>query len=157
MLLLYTAGADAINILSVSGTAGSVLLFDMLFSVILSDPQWSKYFFQCFNSIYALFCHFDCSMFLHCTFLTRWAWWHFTKCYDLRLGSGCNLGKDLRKDRNGVQLVKHKDYRVVSMLYIQLVHEASVWSIWGEWVIEHEDKARTVHLLHEVLTKLHVV
>ena len=39
-------------------------------------------------------------------------------CYDLRLGLGCNLGKDLRKDRNGVQLVKHKDYRVVSILYI---------------------------------------
>jgi len=70
-------------------------------------------------------------------------------CYDLRLGSGCNLGKDLRKNKNEVQLVKCKDYRVVSMLYIQLVHEASVWSTWGERVIEHEDKARTVHLLHE--------
>ena len=39
-------------------------------------------------------------------------------CYDLRLGLGCNLGKDLRKDRDRVQLVKHKDYRVVSTLYI---------------------------------------
>jgi len=49
-------------------------------------------------------------------------------CYNLRLGSDCNLGKDLRKNRDEVQLVKHKNYRVVSMLYIQLVHEASVWS-----------------------------
>ena len=50
------------------------------------------------------------------------------KCYNLRLGSGCNLGKDLRKDRNRVQLVKHKEYRVVSMLYIQVVYEAGIWS-----------------------------
>jgi len=41
MLSLYTAGAGAgtVNILSVSGVAGSVLLFDMLFSVILSDSS----------------------------------------------------------------------------------------------------------------------
>jgi len=50
------------------------------------------------------------------------------KCYNLRLGSGCNLGKDLRKNRDEVQLVKCKEYRVVSTLYIQVVHEASVWS-----------------------------
>jgi len=78
------------------------------------------------------------------------------ECYNLRLGSSCNLGKDLRKDRDGVQLVKRKEYRVVSMLYIHIVHEASVWSTWGKRVIEHEDEARTVHLLHEVLTELHV-
>ena len=76
---------------------------------------------------------------------------------NIRLGSGCNLGKDLRKDRDGVQLVKRKDYRVVFMLYIQLVYEASVWSTQGEQVIEHEDEARTVYLLHEVLTEPHVV
>jgi len=40
-----------------------------------------------------------------------------SNCYNLRLDSGCNLGKDLRKDRDGVQLVKCKDYRVVSTLY----------------------------------------
>ena len=50
-------------------------------------------------------------------------------CCDLRLGLGCNLGKDLRKDRDRVQLVKHKDYRVVSTLYIRLVYEVSVRSI----------------------------
>ena len=40
---LYTsgAGAGAIDISSVSGVAGSVLLFDMLSSVILSDPSIS--------------------------------------------------------------------------------------------------------------------
>ena len=78
------------------------------------------------------------------------------ECYDLRLGSSCNLGKDLRKDRDRVQLVKRKEYRVVSMLYIHIVHEASVWSIWEKWVIEHEDEARTVYLLYEVLTELYV-
>ena len=52
----------------------------------------------------------------------------FIACYNLRLGSGCNLGKDLRKDRDKVQLVKCKEYRVVSMLYIQIVHETSIWS-----------------------------
>ena len=125
--------------------------------IVFSNPQWSKYFFQHFNSVYALSCYFSCSVFLHCTSLARWAWWCFTKYYDLRLGSGCNLGKDLRKNRDGVQLVKHKEYRVVSMLYIHIVYETSVWSTWGKWVIEHEDKARTVYLLHEVLTELHMV
>jgi len=52
----------------------------------------------------------------------------FGLCYDLRLGLGCNLGKDLRKNRDRVQLVKRKEYRVVSTLYIQIVYEASVWS-----------------------------
>ena len=41
-LSLYTAGAGAVNILSVSGVAGLVLLFDMLFSVIFSDPSISS-------------------------------------------------------------------------------------------------------------------
>ena len=31
-------------------------------------------------------------------FFARWAPWHFTKCYNLRLSSGCNLGKDLSKE-----------------------------------------------------------
>jgi len=30
-------------------------------------------------------------------------------CYNLRLGSGCNLGKGLSKRWDDVQLVKHKD------------------------------------------------
>jgi len=42
MFLLYTAGAGAINISSVSDVAGSILLFDALSSVILSDPNISS-------------------------------------------------------------------------------------------------------------------
>ena len=38
------------------------------------------------------------------------------------------LGKDLSKNRDEVQLVKCKEYRVVFTLYIQLVHEASICS-----------------------------
>ena len=30
-------------------------------------------------------------------------------CYNLKLGSGCNLGKDLSKSEGDNQLVKHKD------------------------------------------------
>jgi len=40
MLSLYTAGA--VDILSVSGVAGLVLLFDTLSSLILSDPSISS-------------------------------------------------------------------------------------------------------------------
>ena len=39
---LYTAGASAVNISSVSSIAGSMLLFDILPSVILSDPNISS-------------------------------------------------------------------------------------------------------------------
>jgi len=39
-------------------------------------------------------------------------------CYNLKLGSGCNLGKDLSKDRRVNQLVKHKNTRVYLQLYI---------------------------------------
>ena len=52
-------------------------------------------------------------------------------CYDLRLGSDCNLGKSLREERGVVQLVKHKEYRIVSMLYIPVVHEEGVGNTWG--------------------------
>jgi len=38
-------------------------------------------------------------------------------CYDLKLGSGCNLGKDLSKSKGDDQLVKCKDAR----LYLYLV------------------------------------
>ena len=49
-------------------------------------------------------------------------------CYNLRLGSGCNLGKDLKKNREDVQLVKCKEYRAISMLYIIMSHEKSIYS-----------------------------
>ena len=35
-----------------------------------------------------------------------------TSCYDLRLSSGCSLGKDLRIEQERMQLVKHKDTEV---------------------------------------------
>ena len=44
-------------------------------------------------------------------------------CYNPKLGSGCNLGKDLRKDREDNQLVKHKDTELYSLLYILSDHE----------------------------------
>jgi len=49
---LYTAGAGAVDISSVSGVAGSVLLFDLLSSVILSNPNISSS-----ASIVSGFCH----------------------------------------------------------------------------------------------------
>ena len=42
MLSLYTAITSAVNILSVSGIASSVLLFDILSLVILNDPSISS-------------------------------------------------------------------------------------------------------------------
>ena len=39
-------------------------------------------------------------------------------CYDLKLELRLHLGKDLRKDKGYIEVVKHKDYRVVSTLYI---------------------------------------
>ena len=51
---------------------------------------------------------------------TRWAWWCFTKCYDIRLGSGCNLGKNLSKKWGMSQLVKYKDTGLYLQLYIPI-------------------------------------
>ena len=42
MFSLYTAGTGAVNISSVSGVTGSVLLFDTLSSVILNNPNISS-------------------------------------------------------------------------------------------------------------------
>ena len=44
-------------------------------------------------------------------------------CYDPKLGSGCNLGKDLRRDRWGDQLVKYKDIELYLLLYIPIDHK----------------------------------
>ena len=41
------------------------------------------------------------------------------KCYNLKLGSGCNSGKDLRKNEGYDQLVKHKDTEIY-LYYIYL-------------------------------------
>jgi len=42
MFLLYTVGAGAVNISSISGVAGSVLQFDTLSLVILNDQSISS-------------------------------------------------------------------------------------------------------------------
>ena len=44
-------------------------------------------------------------------------------CYDPKLGSGCNLGKDLRKNGEDDQLVKHKDTELYLLLYIPSDHK----------------------------------
>jgi len=44
-------------------------------------------------------------------------------CYDPKLGSGCNLGKDLSKSRGDDQLVKHKDTGLYLQLYIPNDHD----------------------------------
>ena len=43
--------------------------------------------------------------------------------YILRLGSGCNLGKDLSKEVGMSQLVKHKDTGLYLQLYRPKDHE----------------------------------
>jgi len=53
----------------------------------------------------------------------RPVWWCFIKCYDSKLGSDCNLDKDLKKDKKNDQLVKCKDTRLYLLLYIPIYHE----------------------------------
>ena len=43
--------------------------------------------------------------------------------YNSKLGSGCNLDKDLRKDKKNDQLVRHKDTGLYLQLYIPSDHE----------------------------------
>jgi len=42
----------------------------------------------------------------------------FNSYYDPKLNSGCNLGKNLSKDREDNQLVKYKDIGIYLQLYI---------------------------------------
>jgi len=48
-------------------------------------------------------------------------------CYNLRLGSGCNLGKDLSKGIGMSQLVKCKDTGQYLLLYIPIDNENNTW------------------------------
>jgi len=73
---------------------------------------------------------------------TRWAWQCFTKCYNSKLDSGCNLDKDLSKDEEEDQLVKHKDTGLYLQLYIVTIrkkkdvlernNEKSIRKIWED-------------------------
>ena len=47
-------------------------------------------------------------------------------CYSLRLGSGCNLDKDLSWEVGKDQLVKYKDTGLYLQLYISIVLEENV-------------------------------
>jgi len=44
--------------------------------------------------------------------------YNLSPCYNLDLNSSCNLDKDLKKDRENNQLVKHKNTRLYLQLYI---------------------------------------
>jgi len=52
------------------------------------------------------------------------------RCYNLKLGSGCNLGKDLSKSRRDDKLVKHKDIGLYLQLYISIDHEEYIICSW---------------------------
>ena len=77
---LYPAGAGAVNISSISSVVGSVVLFDILSLVILSNPNISSsssiMFWLCLAilSVYGFYYnHFVCNLvfFLYCTSLAR--------------------------------------------------------------------------------------
>ena len=46
----------------------------------------------------------------------------------LGLAQVATLDKDLREERGLIQLVKYKEYRIVSMLYILVVHKENIRS-----------------------------
>ena len=65
-----------------------------------------------------------------------------TKCYDLRLGSDCNLDKDLSKKWGLSQLVKHKDTGLYLWLYIFIVLKENIQYIYVYNITRHEEKMR---------------
>jgi len=62
---------------------------------------------------------------MHFSF-TRWAWWCFTKYYNLRLGSGYNLGNGLNKSGEKSQSVKCKDTGLYLQLYIPIDNKVNI-------------------------------
>ena len=65
------------------------------------------------------------------SYLNKWSLFFkakFTNCYNLKLGSGCNLGKNLSKEVGLSQLVKHKD----TDLYIYLVIISRIYVVHEE-------------------------
>ena len=79
IFLLYPASAGTVNISSVSGVSGSILLFDMLSLVILSDPNiffsFSIIFWLCLAILSVCGFYYNCFVcnlvLLHYTSLTR--------------------------------------------------------------------------------------
>ena len=84
-------------------------------SVIVCLNPYILFLFY-FYFIYFLWFYFSFSFlfFLFSLFLGQWRY------YNLRLGSCCNLDKDLSKDRENDQLVKYKDTRLYLQLYIAI-------------------------------------
>ena len=78
-------------------------------------------------------------------------------CYGLRLGSGCNLGKDLSKRIEKSQLVKCKDTGWYLQLFISIDNEVKIWQTYVYNVMEHKENERKQYLLHKVLTKITMV
>ena len=58
--------------------------------------------------------------------------------YNLRLGSGCNLGKDLSKRWELSQLVKYKDTGQYLLLYIHIDNEVKAWWLYVNDVREYK-------------------
>ena len=69
---------------------------------------------------------------------------YYIWCYNLRLGSGCNLGKGLSKSGEKSQLVKCKDTELYLQLYVNDI-------------TEHKEKIRKQHLLYKALTETTMV
>jgi len=65
-------------------------------------------------------------------------------CYNSKLGSGCNLGKDLSKSRGDDQLVKHKNTRLYLQLYILIDHEEYIKCSWGKQWEKNEEVSSTI-------------
>ena len=53
----------------------------------------------------------------------------YQEYYNLKLGLGCNLGKDLSKNERNNQLVKHKDIGLYLQLYIPNDYEEYIYCI----------------------------
>ena len=70
----------------------------------------------------------------------RWAWQYFTKCYNLKLSSNCNLGKDLKKNEGDDQLVKCNNTELYLQLYISNDHEKWVICPW----VNNEKRIRKI-------------
>jgi len=80
----------------------------------------------------------------------RWACQYFTKCYNPKLSSGCNSGKNLSKSRGDNQLVKHKNMGLYLQLYISNDHKEYVKHPWGN----NEKEMRKFLVLYKVLTDI---
>ena len=67
----------------------------------------------------------------------------YSHCYyNLKLGSDCNLDKDLSREVRMSQLVKHKDTGLYLQLYIPIDNAYSMWQPYINDITEYEEKIR---------------